>query len=1625
MLTAQGRARNSQLAGLLALAALATSWPASPLARDQDSAAESLPSHQVQVEGEDGEREDDHGEDEPAPLAAGWMVEVQPEGQAPQTCVAPSPVLWGRDAGLLLPPGLALPARIEWKGSLVADQPGEYRIGLYDSSHPGASGSQFELILGDQPLAPLARSDWGTGWTTFEPVVLEFGPASIQLIWTGAIDSARRLSIAWEGPGFLREPVPARAMQHQSLGDSEPPNLRRGAQLARELRCAACHSWPGSGPALPAPELRQAGRWLKRPWLVDWLAPSDAAKQRPQAPSVTTATDRAMPHLGLSRADAQDLAAWLAADTVSGRHSPAPLGGAGQGGTPTATVHEEANPAPAGARPKPAPPSGKTKPTTRETTNEPPQGENLLLTLGCLACHGYQSLGNRGLLAGPDLSTIGRKRPAEFFSVWLTSPERINAAHRMPVFPLSDPEREALALWLTQTGGTAETAAASGTALPLEPLPRPAPTGVGAGEIDTEAIGSPEPGTEEIGTETIDPSVVERARHLAERHRCAACHAGLPLGDAQREGSSRSDESADTNAPTKQPFSTRTNFQTGCVATQPVPGLPHYQLASGDHQALTAYFAAMLRGNSPSHPPSPPSAGASPARGAAAPPSGEQLLDDKMCTACHARDLEPGLRHQLGSLAAAHPELSAQLPALAPPSLTSVGDKLTTQALDDAIARPPQPARRPWLAVRMPRYAWTDAERAELVRYLQAVDRLPGETPAVAEPISPGLPSPAELQMAGARLVTSDGFGCTSCHAIGRVAPEKVTLANQGTDLSRLGERIRLSWFQRWLRNPARLVPQLEMPSIQIPVRGVLEHNLEHQLSAVWQVLNTPGFDPPPPSPIRVVRRRNDADSSQRALVLTDVLRIGNTKLVRPLLVGLPNRQNVLFDLAAARWTAWWLGDTAQQRTKGKTWYWQPGAAPLLLHAGGQSHWRLLPSAAGPGNAASLLAPGAEGAPAARLDGWSHRDGGIELAYRLSIATGTERLLHVTDRITPLAGNDRSGGWRRQTRVVGLAAGELLGLTVWGPGAEPGTQGRALAPDQPLVLDTLLGQVTLVQPESAQRRPWQQSGASYEAVLAAGDDGGASLTVDYWLATPADQYLAPELETPRPQPVELAGFPGFQAVRLPLSDEEMPTGLAWRDDGTLLVSSLKGRVLWARDTDGDGLEDTSGILSDELACPYGLASARDSEGRPVVDVINKYALLRLLDLDGDDRADQTQVLADGWGYTDDYHDWAVGLPRDRQGNYYVSLACQQDRRTAAEWQGRGTVVRLEPVADASSGARAYRVLPFCAGLRFPMGLALDRAERLWASDNQGNYTPFNELNLLQPGRHYGFLNDWEKRRVAPPGSPGPSAAGSRPEPAGQPPPAEPPTVAIPHPWTRSVNGIAWLNTPPDVLAQQGPRFGPLEGQLLACEYDTRRLVRISIDLVGEVPQGAVYPLSQPPQADVDNEGPLGPLVCQVAPDGDLYVGSIRDSAWGGGSNTGELIRLVPTGQWPLGIAQIRALADGFQIEFTRPLAAGRGHDAAHYRIESFRRQATPDYGGPDLDRAAAKVTQVRLAADRRTVQLRVEPMRPGFVYQFQLRELSTPGEEFFPAEAFYTLHAVPMSGSAAAGQAEPAPGAGP
>ncbi len=1348
------------------------------------------------------------------------------------------------------------PWQARWQGRLFTIVPGSYRLHVY------AAGN-IKITLTGRTLLETAASE--PKWIDTAPFESTYGHHPITIDYTPSSQGAR-LGLFWSGPQFALEPIPDRHWFHDP-SQTSPSAFESGRLLAHALQCGQCHR-QSTEPAAPrGPDLSRLNGQINPGWIVERL--TVAAPTNDASLDVLQRSTR-MPHFAMPVDDATAIATWL---TTSTKASPPP---------------ESTKPKPRSADKSSSTSKGKPKPRTEPSADA---GRTLVHALGCLGCHTVNQIGTAHVFGGGDLSRIAEKRPANFFSHWLESPEKLNERHRMPVFRLEALERADVALYLASL------------------------------KSDAITRKMPEPTT----------AAVARGAQLFDEYRCAACH-GSPTGDTRV-------------AKTVSPL-TGEPWKGGCLGTQPpVRNAPAFGLNSAQQLALQEFYGARNQ--------------QSPAK-----LDGSLILAERNCLGCHARGAQPGITPRLTAVTAALPELGPVLPTLIPPSLTGVGDKLHDAALRAAIELKHEP-RRKWLQVRMPKFTLHDDEVAALNRLFIGHDRLPPRDPGTTE-----APLDAASQLAAQRLVTADGFGCTSCHKIGSSEPVKVALNAQGTDLTLLGERIRKPWFDRWVRNPARIIPRMEMPAIQKPVRGVLHDNVDEQLAAVWTTLNTPGFNPPPPNPVRVVRTTNLDNPQEPAVVLTDVIEVSKRLYLRPVVVGLPNRHNVLFDLERGGLAAWWLGDTGRERTRGKSWYWESGSSSLFSSADALPP-RLIDESST--NAWSLDNVGQF---AATLDRFEHHRQGIRFAYRLRFRRGEEQQsLSVVETYLPRAG----GGVQRMAEVGGLRQRQTFMLPVTPERAREAWRATNATTWTSGPAGSALN-VRLVTP--ADRDTLQADEGLWVRVTSRNAEAAVSCMLEYTSELAADQFHPVEPKLPPLAPVKLSVVPGFETLQLPLPADEMPTGLAWRADGRLFFTSLKGRLCTAIDSDGDGLEDKIQPVSDDFAAPYGLHVNRDS-----IDVINKYALLRLHDQDGDGFFEQNEVMADDWGYTSDYHDWAVGLPKDAVGNYYVALPCQQDNRSPAAAHRRGTTIRLRPTARDPQTQRSFQITPFTAGHRFPMGLAINRDQAIFVTDNQGNYTPFNELNHLREGRRYGFINKLEAK---------PDFA----------PPFEFAAISIPHPWTRSVNGICFLYTPAAVRVRLGlDVFGPFEGHLVGCEFNGLSLVRMSIEPIGDTYQGAIYPLSVPPQADQPTFE--GPVVCEVGPSGDLYVGNVRDSGWGGGQNTGSIVRMRPTGQWPLGIAEVRARPQGFQLRFTGPIDEAKATAAQSYHVRSYRRIPTPAYGGNDVDERTEHIERIELATDRQSVVLQLNSLREGYVYEIRTENLGATNASFHPAEAHYTLLKIP------------------
>ena len=147
---------------------------------------------------------------------------------------------------------------------------------------------------------------------------------------------------------------------------------------------------------------------------------------------------------------------------------------------------------------------------------------------------------------------------------------------------------------------------------------------------------------------------------------------------------------------------------------------------------------------------------------------------------------------------------------------------------------------------------------------------------------------------------------------------------------------------------------------------------------------------------------------------------------------------------------------------------------------------------------------------------------------------------------------------------------------------------------------------------------------------------------------------------------------------------------------------------------------------------------------------------------------------------------------------------------------------------------------------------------------------------------------------------------------------------------------------------------------------------------------------------------------EVTTDGALYIGSIWDSGWQGGANTGSIERLTADTSMPNGIREIRATASGFEVSFFKPLEnPALMSDAATWSVQGYTLLWSGSYATPDSERYTLVPRTVKLSEDRRTAILQLQPLKPGFVYEIGVAESVASKEGFWPAEGFYSMKVLP------------------
>jgi len=450
-------------------------------------------------------------------------------------------------------------------------------------------------------------------------------------------------------------------------------------------------------------------------------------------------------------------------------------------------------------------------PATATSAAEVADGRRLYTEIGCAACHG-DATSTPQLDAAPRL-VAGTETPGgseggdpvvrledkwkpPALADYLLEPGRFDSWSGMPRTALQPAEAASLAAYLlapAPEGGaapadTALTKATSNPA-PTDPLPATAP-----GSIQADA---------------------ERGKRLADELRCRSCHS-LPGADPPPPAT-----------PVDGLAGRTSTWTTGGDTTS---NHPRYALEPAQVVAIERFQAEGVASLSRTVPIE----------------YAERRIRSDGCLLCHSRDgvaavwSPPSEQRRRTTTEATDQNLFTSStedetgPDRLPPDLTWAGEKLRSDWLTDFLSGRTADRPRPHLRVRMPAFA---AHADLLAAGLHHQHGLPA-SPADVLAIDP------ELAAIGRDLVRGDRLGCHSCHALG----DDPALGGEGSEetinFDLVRRRLRRGYFDRFLRDPQRILPGSKMPQFvdedgYTALYDIFDGEAKRQFEAIWHFLGT------------------------------------------------------------------------------------------------------------------------------------------------------------------------------------------------------------------------------------------------------------------------------------------------------------------------------------------------------------------------------------------------------------------------------------------------------------------------------------------------------------------------------------------------------------------------------------------------------------------------------------------------------------------------------------------------------------------------------------------------------------------------------------------------------------------
>ena len=362
-------------------------------------------------------------------------------------------------------------------------------------------------------------------------------------------------------------------------------------------------------------------------------------------------------------------------------------------------------------------------------------------------------------------------------------------------------------------------------------------------------------------------------------------------------------------------------------------------------------------------------------------------------------------------------------------------------------------------------------------------------------------------------------------------------------------------------------------------------------------------------------------------------------------------------------------------------------------------------------------------------------------------------------------------------------------------------------------------------------------------------------------------------------------------------------------------------------------------------------------------------ITQLVDTNDDGETDYYRAFNHDAQVTEHFHEFAMGLQTDAHGNFYYTKAARH-AKTALVPQ-HGTLLRVSPDGKTTE--------IIASGFRAPNGVCVNPDGTFYVSDQEGHWTPKNEINLIEKGKFYGNLMGYHR---------GLTEAD-----------ITSPMVWMHNDFDRSPAEQLWVNS---------DKWGGLGSQLINLSYGTGYVYVVMEEKVNGRVQGGVVRIP-------DFDFPTGVMRGRFHPgDGQLYACGLF--GWAGNkTRPGGFYRLKHTGK-PVHLpVAIHATKDGISLTFTNELDAETAADPESYSVHRWGYRRTRNYGSRDYKadgsqgRDNVEVTGVKLSADKKSVLLQIADMKPAMQVQIRYKIDAEDGT-YLSHRIQNTIHAIGNNG---------------